>query len=42
MPFVSDAQRKYLYAKHPKIAARWSMHTPKIMTHPKHVKKQHK
>lgn len=24
MPFVSEAQRKYLYAKEPAIAKRWS------------------
>ena len=24
MPFRSKAQRKYLYAKHPKIAKRWA------------------
>jgi hypothetical protein len=24
MPFQSDAQRRFMYAKHPKIAARWS------------------
>lgn len=24
MPFKSDKQRKYMYAKHPKIAARWT------------------
>ncbi len=29
MPFVSDAQRRYMYAKHPDIAARWQKETPK-------------
>lgn len=24
MPFKSEAQRRYLYAKHPEIAKRWS------------------
>lgn len=24
MPFRSEAQRKYLYAKHPEIAKRWT------------------
>jgi len=24
MPFASDKQRKYLYAKHPKVAKKWS------------------
>ena len=23
MPFKSDSQRRYMYAKHPKIAKRW-------------------
>jgi hypothetical protein len=39
MPFVSDAQRRYMYAKHPRIAARWSEHTPKGKDLPEHVKK---
>lgn len=29
MPFKSDAQRRMMYATHPKIAARWSKETPK-------------
>ena len=29
MPFKSEAQRKFLYARHPKIAERWQAHTPK-------------
>lgn len=24
MPFKSDKQRRFMYAKHPKIAARWT------------------
>ena len=24
MPFKSEAQRKFMWAKHPKIAARWA------------------
>jgi hypothetical protein len=24
MPFESERQRRFMYAKHPKIAARWS------------------
>lgn len=39
MPFVSDAQRRFMYAKHPRIAARWSEHTPKGKDLPEHVKK---
>ena len=27
-PFVSESQRKFMYAKHPKIAARWSKEYP--------------
>jgi len=29
MPFESDAQRRFMHAKHPKIARRWEKHTPK-------------
>lgn len=39
MPFKSDAQRRFMYAKHPRIAARWSEHTPKGKDLPEHVKK---
>lgn len=28
-PFQSESQRRFMYAKHPKIAKRWSAHTPK-------------
>lgn len=28
MPFKSKAQRRFMYAKHPKIAKRWERHTP--------------
>jgi hypothetical protein len=28
MPFVSEAQRKYMHAKHPEIAKEWEAHTP--------------
>jgi hypothetical protein len=41
MPFKSQAQKKYLYAKHPDIAARWEKETPKGKL-PKHVKKKAK
>ena len=27
-PFVSQAQRAFMYAKHPDIAKRWEKHTP--------------
>lgn len=39
MPFVSDAQRKFMYANHPEIAKRWQKHTPKGKDLPEHVKK---
>lgn len=29
MPFKSQAQRRFMFAKHPKIASRWAKHTPK-------------
>lgn len=29
MPFKSKAQRRWMYAKEPKMAARWSKKTPK-------------
>lgn len=29
MPFKSEAQRRFMYAKHPKIAKKWEKHTPK-------------
>ena len=38
MPFKSKAQRRFMYAKHPKIAKRWSKHTPKGKELPEHVK----
>lgn len=28
MPFKSEAQRRFMYAKHPKIAKRWSKEYP--------------
>ena len=38
MPFKSLAQRRYMYAKHPKMAAEWEKHTSKGKKLPKHVK----
>lgn len=38
MPFLSDKQRKYLYAKHPDIAERWAKETPKGKKLPTYVK----
>jgi len=39
MPFVSNSQRKFMFAKHPKIAKRWAKNTPDIKDLPEHVKK---
>ena len=38
MPFKSQAQRRFMYANYPKIAKRWSKHTPKNADLPEHVK----
>ena len=37
MPFVSEAQRRYMWAQHPDIARRWAKHTPKNARLPEHV-----
>jgi hypothetical protein len=37
MPFKSQAQRRYMYANLPKIAERWSKHTPKKKNLPEYV-----
>lgn len=37
MPFVSQKQRAWMYANDPKMAKRWSAHTPKGKKLPKHV-----
>ncbi len=29
MPFKSESQRRYMYARHPGIAKQWQKHTPK-------------
>ena len=40
MPFVSEAQRRFMYAKHPEIAKRWSKkYGSKIQPHAKKKKK---
>ena len=39
MPFVSDAQRAWMYANKPEMAKEWEAHTPKGAKLPKHVKK---
>ena len=38
MPFKSEAQRKFMYAKHPEIAKRWSKEYPNQKNLPEHVK----
>jgi len=39
MPFKSEAQRKFLYAKHPEIAKEFQEATPKGAKLPEHVAK---
>lgn len=41
MPFVSKAQQKFLYAKHPEVAEEFAEHTPKSAYKklPEHVSK---
>jgi len=39
MPFKSEAQRKYLFAKLPKVAKEFAEHTPKGKKLPKKVKR---
>jgi len=36
MPFQSDSQRKYLFAKKPEVAKEFAKHTPKGKKLPKH------
>lgn len=38
MPFKSEAQRRYLYKFHPKMAKKWEKHTPKGKKLPERVK----
>lgn len=40
MPFKSEAQRKFMYAKHPKMAKEWEDKTPKGKKLPKKVTKK--
>ena len=39
MPFKSDAQRRYLFARHPKVAAEFAAKTPTGAKLPERVKK---
>lgn len=41
MPFKSQAQRRYMYAVHPKLAKEFEKHTPKGKKLPEH-KLKHK
>jgi hypothetical protein len=38
MPFKSKAQERWMYATHPKMAARWQKETPKHAKLPEHAK----
>lgn len=40
MPFKSDAQRRFMYARHPRIAKRWQKETPKGKDLPEKVSKK--
>lgn len=40
MPFKSQQQRKFMYAKHPEMAKEWEEKTPKSKKLPKKVKKK--
>jgi len=42
MPFVSQAQRKWMYSKKPKMAKKWEEHTPKDKKLPKKKKSKKK
>lgn len=42
MPFKSEAQRRYMYARHPEIAKRWSAEYPNQGKLPAHVGKTRK
>ena len=37
MPFKSEAQRKWMFAKDPKMARKWAKETPKGKDLPEHV-----
>ena len=37
MPYKSDAQRKFMHAKHPEIAKRWDKEYPEQKHLPEHV-----
>jgi len=39
MPYKSDAQRRFMHARHPDIAAQWDKEYPNQKGLPEHVKK---
>lgn len=41
MPFVSQAQRRFMYSQHPEIARRWEQHTPEGSKLPERVAAAH-
>ena len=42
MPFLSEAQKGWMYSNKPEMAKRWQKHTPKGKKLPKHVSKEKK
>lgn len=40
MPFKSEAQRRFMHAKHPQMAKEWEKHTPKGKKLPEKVEKE--
>lgn len=40
MPFRSQAQRKFMFARHPKLAKRWAKHTSKNAKLPARVRRR--
>jgi hypothetical protein len=42
MPFLSDSQRKWMFANHPKMAKEWAKHTPDIKALPEHAEREKK
>jgi hypothetical protein len=37
MPFKSQAQQRFMFSQHPKIASKWAKHTPDMKNLPQHV-----
>lgn len=42
MPFKSQAQERWMFATHPKMANQWATETPGFKTLPDHVQKKAK